>query len=263
MAAITIEDIAAAYNIAKEVYAENLKHSDGVNTLAINQGMNRNSASDYINNLGLMLDGLVYKRTNSAIATEYYLKKIAQDYSVAQFENALKSVALHISYYEDLRQVNLISLRRVLVKHADSSSLEPSVYDEERATQKNLSSDGALSESIQQMIRNARIADGLSGTKRVSTSKIKKVKFGNDEAFSDFIKEKIIQQDGKCALSGIELQYRGLHSNNHFLCSLDRIDSSGDYEPSNLQVVCQFINRWKSDSNNDEFLILLNHLKSQ
>jgi hypothetical protein len=39
--------------------------------------------------------------------------------------------------------------------------------------------------------------------------------------------------------------------------SLDRIDSAGHYETGNLQVVCQFINFWKSDSDNTELQRLL------
>ena len=38
---------------------------------------------------------------------------------------------------------------------------------------------------------------------------------------------------------------------------MDRIDSNGHYEFGNLQVVCQFVNFWKSDSDNSEFKRLL------
>lgn len=45
------------------------------------------------------------------------------------------------------------------------------------------------------------------------------------------------------------------------LSSLDRIDSNGHYEEGNLQVVCRFINRWKSDSDDAEFRRLVRLLQ--
>jgi hypothetical protein len=45
------------------------------------------------------------------------------------------------------------------------------------------------------------------------------------------------------------------------LCSLDRIDSDGHYEEENLQIVCRFINRWKSDSDDAEFRRLVRLLQ--
>jgi hypothetical protein len=44
---------------------------------------------------------------------------------------------------------------------------------------------------------------------------------------------------------------------------LDRIDSSGHYEDGNLQVVCQFINFWKGDSENELFARLLMLVRNQ
>ncbi len=50
---------------------------------------------------------------------------------------------------------------------------------------------------------------------------------------------------------------RGEHTDENLLPSLDRKDSSGHYERENLQVVCRFVNFWKSDSDNEEFKRLL------
>ncbi|MDX0433205.1 hypothetical protein GOL30_31280 [Sinorhizobium medicae] len=66
------------------------------------------------------------------------------------------------------------------------------------------------------------------------------------------------QQGNRCALTGIPFQYLGQHEDKNLLPSLDRIDSNGHYEEGNLQVVCQFINFWKSDSDNEQFKQLLN-----
>jgi len=72
------------------------------------------------------------------------------------------------------------------------------------------------------------------------------------------IRQLLVQQDNKCALTGIPLQFLGQHEDKNLLPSLDRKDSNGHYENGNLQVVCQFINFWKSDTDNEEFRKLLN-----
>ncbi|MFQ8430793.1 hypothetical protein [Amaricoccus sp. W119] len=64
-------------------------------------------------------------------------------------------------------------------------------------------------------------------------------------------------QDNRCALTGIPFQFLGPEADKNLLPSLDRIDSAGHYEVGNLQVVCQFINFWKSDGDNAEFQRLL------
>ncbi|QQE90098.1 hypothetical protein [Azotobacter chroococcum] len=46
------------------------------------------------------------------------------------------------------------------------------------------------------------------------------------------------------------------------MCSLDRIDSNGHYAPGNIQIICRFANRWKSDSDNAEFMRLINLVRS-
>ena len=60
------------------------------------------------------------------------------------------------------------------------------------------------------------------------------------------------RQDNRCALTGIPFHFHGPDADKNLLPSLDRIDSDGHYEEGNLQVVCQFINFWKGDSDNAE-----------
>ena len=59
------------------------------------------------------------------------------------------------------------------------------------------------------------------------------------------------------ALTGIELKYQGVNEDRPLRPSLDRIDSDKQYEEGNLQIVCQFINRWKSNTPDEEFRRLL------
>lgn len=67
-------------------------------------------------------------------------------------------------------------------------------------------------------------------------------------------------QHDRCALSGLPLKFDGTDKN--LTPSLDRIDSDGHYEHGNLQVVCQFINFWKSDGDNAEFVKCLNLVRT-
>ena len=63
-------------------------------------------------------------------------------------------------------------------------------------------------------------------------------------------------QGNRCALTGIPF-FVGPDADDNLRPSVDRIDSNGHYEHGNLQIVCQFINFWKGDSDNEEFKRLL------
>lgn len=63
-------------------------------------------------------------------------------------------------------------------------------------------------------------------------------------------------QEGLCAITGLPLQFRG-EEDHQLCCSLDRIDSNGHYAPDNLQIVCKFINMWKSNQDDAEFRRLI------
>ena len=72
------------------------------------------------------------------------------------------------------------------------------------------------------------------------------------------IRELLNIQEDRCAISGLPMQFRGAHTDDNMLVSLDRIDSQGHYERGNLQLVCRFINFWKQASNDSDFRRLLN-----
>lgn len=76
-------------------------------------------------------------------------------------------------------------------------------------------------------------------------------------ALEELISALLDLQGNRCALTGIPLQFHGDGADPNLLPSVDRIDSNGHYEAGNLQIVCRFINFWKSDSENDEFRRLL------
>jgi hypothetical protein len=70
-----------------------------------------------------------------------------------------------------------------------------------------------------------------------------------------------LNQEGRCALSGIDLDFKvdgsmenGLHGLR--APSIDRIDSSKDYLPDNIQITSAVINRMKANSPNEAFIEL-------
>ena len=64
-------------------------------------------------------------------------------------------------------------------------------------------------------------------------------------------------QNNRCALTGIRFDFAEVGADENLRPSVDRIDSNGHYEGGNLQIVCQFINFWKGDTDNDDFKRLL------
>jgi hypothetical protein len=66
---------------------------------------------------------------------------------------------------------------------------------------------------------------------------------------------KFIEQDRKCALSGVELRFSDNWRNpSDKTASLDRIDSSKNYTIDNIQWVHKTVNRIKSNIDQDEFI---------
>ena len=59
------------------------------------------------------------------------------------------------------------------------------------------------------------------------------------------LRQKMGEQEDRCALTGLPLGYDGECDDKEMLASLDRIDSAGHYTPDNVQLVCRFMNRWK------------------
>lgn len=94
---------------------------------------------------------------------------------------------------------------------------------------------------------------------QVIPTKVKNKELRMSDAELDKLLHELLEVQGdRCAITGLPLQFRGTHSDENMLPSLDRIDSSGHYEQGNLQIVCRFINFWKQASDDSEFRRLLN-----
>lgn len=112
-----------------------------------------------------------------------------------------------------------------------------------------------MARGVFQTTRNA------NGQEVLRTIKNKDVTFSQRE-LELYIAALIEAQEGLCALTGLKLQYDGESDDKELLCSLDRIDSDGHYEANNLQVVCWFANRWKSNGKDEAFRRLIGLVRS-
>lgn len=120
----------------------------------------------------------------------------------------------------------------------------------------------ARERTISEMVVNARLTSGASNG-QLSTRRIKnkEFRFPSEKEARAYIDDLYDAQEGLCAITELPMQLVD-GDDPEMRCSLDRIDSDGHYEPGNLQIVCRFINRWKSASKDDEFRRLIGILRA-
>lgn len=114
MGKITKEMTAQAYELSKKVHEGNLTHQAAVDGL-LRSGMNEVSALFYIKWFEYMLTGKRMTRQINAYATEYYLSKIFEDYGHGGLSMALRTLSLHLDYYEEASG-SIVKQRRVLLE---------------------------------------------------------------------------------------------------------------------------------------------------
>ncbi len=112
----------------------------------------------------------------------------------------------------------------------------------------------------QQMMQTVKATCAQSGSSSTVVAKNKEWRFASDRHFIEEVSALLASANGRCALSGVQLDPSGVSV--EFLPSLDRKDSTGHYEPGNLQIVARFVNRWKSDMPDHEFMALLQAVRS-
>lgn len=99
-------------------------------------------------------------------------------------------------------------------------------------------------------------ASSSNGQLSSRTVKNKNFEFMDRWELEKYIRDLFEAQEGLCAVTGLPLQFSD-GDDSQLCCSLDRIDSDGHYAAGNLQIVCRFINFWKSNSDDGEFRRLI------
>jgi hypothetical protein len=120
-----------------------------------------------------------------------------------------------------------------------------------------------IRQAAERMVQTAWDTAMQSGKTTVSVAKVKRFDFPSKEAAEAYTTELVKKYGERCALTGIKMLAEDDFSDHQLHFSLDRIDSSKHYEPGNLQVVCKFVNRWKSTTDNDEFKRLISLISRQ
>lgn len=149
-------------------------------------------------------------------------------------------------------------------------SLEPwhsrSIWEEKQKNSSAKASSGKIFSPWE--IAVARIAiTAFNTTKTADGSIVQQRKKNKDMMFNglqeleDYIKGLAVAQDYHCALTGLPFNRQDNEGDPELNISLDRIDSNGHYEKGNLQIVCKFANRWKSDDSNELFLNLIEKVR--
>lgn len=70
----------------------------------------------------------------------------------------------------------------------------------------------------------------------------------------DYILQIWNNQNGKCALSGLDLMYHKGSGPTWFNVSIDRKNSNKDYVVGNIQLVCSAVNMMKQSMNDVDFI---------
>ncbi|WP_299878414.1 hypothetical protein [uncultured Sulfitobacter sp.] len=118
-------------------------------------------------------------------------------------------------------------------------------------------------DAAERMARTAvSTTNSANGQTAERVVKRKDLRFPSAAALQDYITELMGAQEYCCELTGLPLEMDEVNGDPAMFASLDRIDSSGHYEPDNLQVVCRFANFWKGASDDTEFRRLVGVLRS-
>ena len=119
MAKIQFKNIQDCYFYGKIVVTGNINIGSAASKLE-ETGMDKGSAQIYIKTVQAMINGELYKRTISELATRYFLEAITEDYEKEGLRNALNSIKLHLEYQNNHQ--TLPSIRRLYNEYIEKLS---------------------------------------------------------------------------------------------------------------------------------------------
>jgi 5-methylcytosine-specific restriction protein A len=122
--------LTAAYSIAKQVYGKTLKREGGARTLHTSNGVNLNSARDLIDAYKHLRRGETFQRTLSKPDMSFYLENILADDGASALQVALRSLWLHIAYYERTHGGKKMNNLRSVASEYQAMAGAPDVLDQ-------------------------------------------------------------------------------------------------------------------------------------
>ncbi|MGF6348180.1 hypothetical protein [Variovorax sp. W2I14] len=142
----------------------------------------------------------------------------------------------------------------------EASTTTPPDAAPELTQVQSIATDNPTQVIANRMLQTVKATCAQSGSQSTVIAKNKEWRFRDDEHFLSEVNALLDLAQGRCSLSNVQLDLTGDHP--ELSPSLDRKRSDGHYEPGNLQIVARFINRWKSDMSDDDFLHLLRTVRS-
>lgn len=100
-----------------------------------------------------------------------------------------------------------------------------------------------------QLDRKYRVGDSLE---RFIQYMLKAGK-GREALSVDILVDMYHQQEGRCALSGVEMTYITGQGRTPTNLSIDRIEAGGPYIKENIRLVCNHVNTMRLDTSDTEF----------
>lgn len=127
---ITKEMTRAAYLASKNVFSGLMSRQEAIDHLSTEFGLARGSSGDFITNFRHMVHGRKYTRTLNNYSTDYFLKKIREDFELTIYQNALQAGYLHVEYYASIpKGGNLRGIQKILDIHSEKiKSLSQDIY---------------------------------------------------------------------------------------------------------------------------------------
>lgn len=175
------------------------------------------------------------------------------------YVEALKEIRIaliNISGLDDVQMIDAHTFCWLLVR-PEMERHDVLVVSSSKGKATNAKIYNAIEKSVYEMVEmTLGTVRNSNGQLVASTKKIKELWMSKSD-LSAYVKALLEEQDGRCKLTGIKLQFSGECTDKKLLPSLDRIDSDKHYSEDNLQIVCRFINSWKSDTPDEEFRRLL------
>lgn len=115
---ITKELAHKAYELSKDVFAKNniKTQTQAVDELVRKKRMNRNSATDYIQNFKHLMKGQKFSRTLNAYSMDYFLENIYVDFGHEALSKSLRALKGHIRYYEEQSSSTMHKMRDIYAK---------------------------------------------------------------------------------------------------------------------------------------------------
>lgn len=113
MAHITKEQVVAACEMGRKVFAGYIDRKSAAENLHKDLGINLATANDFINCYRHLMNGKVFHRAMSASAMEYFMASIHDAHGIDALPNAVKALRAHIEYWENHYKTKVIKLRKI------------------------------------------------------------------------------------------------------------------------------------------------------